>query len=165
MAGSAEERILAGEMLLVMTLETIDALSGAQSGKVKLPDPSRYLATVADFMSLAAVCLFGPGPAKVAARFGGVVSLAILLAPTKAKDGTLTGDPIALSAIRYLGQLTGGGVLGGKPATPTTAAVSPTGVAGTVEGAAIAGADNAAAAQNPNPNGQPPTVGQGNKAA
>ena len=118
MAGSPEERILAGEMLLVMTLETIDALSGAQSGKVKLPNPARYVSTMAVFLMLAAATMFGPGPAKIAARFGGLATLAILLAPTKnPTTGALTGDPIALSFIKYIGQITGGGVLGPSAAT------------------------------------------------
>jgi hypothetical protein len=123
MAGSPEERVIAAELLVVMGVTTADALSGASTGKFSLPDPSRYFATVIVFTMLAAAAMFGPKSGRLAAQFGGVASLAILIAPTKK-----TGKPLILSALTYFNQLMVGGVQS-QPSTGSGAADGSTTIA------------------------------------
>lgn len=106
MAGSHWERILAAEWLVVFGTETLDALSGADSGKFALPDPSRYFATMVVFLMLAAGAMFGDKAGKLAAAMGGVAGLAILMAPGK------NGKSPVLGALAYFDKLTGGGPQG-----------------------------------------------------
>jgi hypothetical protein len=107
MAGTPQERILAAELIVVMGVETADALSGAYTGKFSLPAPNRYFATLVAYLMLAAAALFGEKPAKLAAALGGVAALTILLSPSK-----VTGKPVALSALNYFDQMISGKSVG-----------------------------------------------------
>jgi hypothetical protein len=126
-AGSRYERVLAAEVLVVMSAQTVDALSGSGGGGFSLPDPSRYFAAVLVYMSLAAVAMFGDRPGKLAAGFGGVAALAMLMAPTKR-----TGKPLAMSLVDFFAQLTGGGVEGAANASSGPAINTPGGPTGPV---------------------------------
>jgi hypothetical protein len=109
MPGSTHERILAAEWLAVMAVETLDALSGADTGSFALPDPSRYFATMVVFLMLAAAAMFGEQPGKLAAAFGGVAGLAIILSPGKEKQAPVVG------MLNYFDKLLAGGGSGGPP--------------------------------------------------
>lgn len=111
MAGSKYERVLAAEWLVVMGTETLDALSGADTGTFSLPDPSRYFATMVVFLMLAAAAMFGERPGKLAAAFGGVAGLAILLSPGK------NNQPPVIGALNYFDKLMSAGPAG-SPSAP-----------------------------------------------
>ena len=115
MAGTPHERTLAAEMLLCMGAQTADALSDAYTGTFALPDPSRYFATVIVFAMLSGAAMFGERAGRLAATFGGVATLAILLAPTKASVKAGTPEPLAMRVLGYFAQVMGGGVQGVKP--------------------------------------------------
>ena len=115
MAGTPHERTLAAEMLLCMGAQTADALSDAHVGTFALPDPSRYFATVIVFTMLSGAAMFGERAGRLAATFGGVATLAILLAPTKASVKAGTPEPLAMRVIGYFAQIMGGGVQGVNP--------------------------------------------------
>ena len=121
MPGSTHERILAAEWLAVMAVETLDALAGADSGSFALPDPARYFATMVVFLMLAAAAMFGEQPGKLAAAFGGVAGLAIVLSPGKEKQAPVVG------MLNYFSKL----MAGGGPATPAPSSTSTTSPAGT----------------------------------
>jgi hypothetical protein len=99
-------------MLTVMGVQTMDALSGANTGTFTMPDPSRYFATLIVYAVLAGMAMFGEKPGKLAGALGGVAALAILLAPTKASVAAGTPKPLALSALTYLNQVITGGTQG-----------------------------------------------------
>lgn len=101
MAGSNHERVLAAEWLVVMAIETLDALSGAGGGKFKLPNPSRYFATMVVYLMLAGAAMFGENAGRLAAAFGGVAALTITLIPVK-------GQAPIIGALNYFDQLMGG---------------------------------------------------------
>lgn len=106
MAGSNHERVLAAEWLVVMGVQTLDALSGADSGSFALPDPSRYFASMVVFLMLAAAAMFGDKPGRLAAAFGGVAGLGILL-----YKGHNTQPPV-IGALNYFDKLMKGGPAG-----------------------------------------------------
>ena len=141
MAGSTHERILAAEWLVVMGTETLDALSQITDGQTfALPTPSVYFATMVVYLMLAAVAMFGERPGRLAAAFGGVAGLAILLAPTaKGKRSPVVG------ALGYFDQL----LKSGPNIPPSAAASGPSpSAAGSGKGgssAPLTGAANAAA--------------------
>lgn len=97
---SQGEKLLAAELVVVMGVQTADALSGAYTGKFSLPQPSRYFATIVVFLMLSAAALFGEKPGRLAAAFGGVAALGIMLSPSKA-----TGQPVIISALNYFDQM------------------------------------------------------------
>jgi hypothetical protein len=104
MAGSNYERILAAEWLAVMATETLDSFAGSAGGAAfALPDPSKYFATMVVFLMLAAVAMFGEKPGKLAAAFGGVAALAIVLTPNKGGKSPVVG------AVTYFSELTARG--------------------------------------------------------
>ena len=120
MAGSNYERILAAEWLVVMATETLDALSQASETQFALPTPSVYFATMVVYLMLAAVAMFGERPGRLAAAFGGVAGLAILLAPTsKGKRSPVVG------ALGYFAQLMKSGPNMAGPAGAPPPAGSP----------------------------------------
>ncbi len=125
MAGSPQERVLAAELLVVMGVQTADALSGAYTGKFQFPNPSRYFASIVVYLMLAAAAMFGEKPARLAATFGGVAALTILLAPTKRSVEAGKPEAVAVSAIGYLAQLVSGGSLA-APNNPTPTAPAAT---------------------------------------
>lgn len=98
MASSAE-RLLAAEWLGIMSIQTFDALSNSTGGKLNLPDPSRYFATMVVFLFLAAGAMFGDKAGRLAGAFGGVAALAIALAPGKNGKSPIVG------ALGYFSQL------------------------------------------------------------
>lgn len=100
MAGSHYEKILAAEWLAIMGIETADALGNSSSGKLTLPSPSRYFATMLVFFALAAAAMFGDKAGKLAAAFGGVAMIGMSLAPSKPG-----GTPVVLSAINYFTEM------------------------------------------------------------
>jgi hypothetical protein len=112
---SQYERVLAAEMIAVVGVETLDALSGADTGKFSLPDPSRYFATVIVFAMLAAAAMFGDKAGKLAASFGGVSLIGMVAVPSK-KSGR---SPI-MGALAYFNQVITGGVQGSGGTTTTT---------------------------------------------
>jgi hypothetical protein len=114
MAGSNHERILAAEWLAVMGTQTLDALSSS-SGGFALPDPSRYFATMVVFVMLAMVAMFGEKPGKLAAAFGGVAALAIVVAP--GKNG---GKSPVVGALGYFSSLMKSGPNTPNPGTPVS---------------------------------------------
>ncbi len=116
------ERLLAGEMIAVMGTQTFDALSGADTGKFKLPDPSRYFATVVVFTILAGVSLFGDKLGRLAATFGGVAALGIIMTPSKT-----TGKAPVTGALAYFAQIIGGGWV--QTPTAGTSAGTPVAIA------------------------------------
>jgi hypothetical protein len=128
MAGSSHERILAAEMLVVMGVETADALSGASSGSFTLPDPSRYFATLIAYGVLAGVAMFGEKAGKLASALGGVAALAILMAPAKS-----TGKPLVLSVITYFDQIITGGTQGPPGSSGAGATIGTPAEAGQVD--------------------------------
>ena len=77
MPGSTHERILAAEWLAVMAVETLDALSGADSAPSR-SRPGAVLRHHGGVLMLAAAAMFGEQPGKLAAAFGGVAGLAIV---------------------------------------------------------------------------------------
>jgi hypothetical protein len=101
-----------------MSAQTVDALSGSGGGGFSLPDPSRYFAAIIVYMSLAAVAMFGDKPGKLAAGFGGVAALAMLIAPTKR-----TGKPLAMSLTDFFTQVIEGGLQ--KPTGSSAPAAGP----------------------------------------
>ena len=107
---SPHERTLAAELLVVMFAQTTDALSGASTGTFALPDPSRYFASMIVFTMLAGAAMFGEHAGKLAATFGGVATLAILLAPTKKSEAAGKPEPLAMSVFNYFTQIMSGGV-------------------------------------------------------
>jgi hypothetical protein len=109
MAGSPQERVLAAELLVVMGVETADALSGAYTGSFSLPSPSRYFATVVVYLMLAGMAMFGEKPARLATSFGGVAALAILIAPTKASVAANKPQAVVVSALNYFAQMISAG--------------------------------------------------------
>lgn len=120
MAGSPYERVLAAEMLVVVGAQTADALSNSSSGQFKIPDPSRYIATVVVFAALSAVAMFGEKAGRLASTFGGVAALAILLAPTSASKKAGNPQPLAMSVLNYVNQLIVGGVQAPAAASGST---------------------------------------------
>lgn len=138
MAGTVHERVLAAEMLVVMSAQTADALSGASGGTFSLPDPSRYFAAIIVYASLAAVAMFGEKPGRLAGAFGGVAALAILLAPTKASKASGKNTPLIMSVLNYANQIMSGGVGGvggtGSGSSGSSSSSTPP-VAGTIIGA------------------------------
>jgi hypothetical protein len=107
---SGYERILGAEVIVVMGVETADALF-ASSGKdkFKLPDPSVYFATLVAYMVLAGVAMFGEKAGRLAASLGGVVGLAILLTPTAASKQAGKPQPLAISLLDYFNSLIASG--------------------------------------------------------
>lgn len=132
MAGSSYEKVLAAEWLAVMAIETGDALakSGGKS-TLSLPNPAQYMATMIVFLSLAGVAMFGEHAGKLAAAFGGVAAIAILLVPMgKGKNSPLVGFLAYVNAL-----MTGNaGGFKAKTASPISGSVAPSqnqGAAGT----------------------------------
>lgn len=115
MAGSQHERVLAAEWLVLMGVETMDALANSSGGKFKLPSPSRYFAAMVVFLMLAGVAMFGTKAGRLASAFGGVATLAIVAAPG-AKGKT---SPV-LGALKYID-----GLLKSPPSNLTPAAATP----------------------------------------
>jgi hypothetical protein len=109
-----------------MSVQTLDALSGdtvdPDTGKVQgstLPDPSRYVATVIVFAMLAAAAMF-ESTAKLAAAFGGVAAVAIVVAP-----GAGGKTPPVVGALAWFNRMiTGGSVAAPVSATPPTNATA-----------------------------------------
>lgn len=120
MAGTIHEKALAAEVIGVLVVETADALSGANTGTFKLPDPSRYFATVIVFMMLAGAAMFGEKPGKLAATFGGVAAIGMIATPSKA-----TGRAPVMGLLAYFNQLWTGGVQGSGGPTTTTIVPGP----------------------------------------
>lgn len=133
MAGSSYEKVLAAEWLAVMAIETGDALakSGGKS-TLSLPNPAQYMATMIVFLSLAGVAMFGEHAGKLAAAFGGVAAIAILLVPIgKGKNSPLVGFLAYVNAL-----MTGnaGGFKAKRTSQPISGSVAPSqnqGAAGT----------------------------------
>lgn len=134
MAGSQHERVLAAEWLVLMGVETMDALANSSGGKFKLPSPSRYFAAMVVFLMLAGVAMFGTKAGRLASAFGGVATLAIVAAPG-AKGKT---SPV-LGALKYIDGLLK------SPPTTLTSTLPPTPYANTP-------APTASAAGPPGPN-------------
>lgn len=109
---AAGEKLLAAELMVVLGVETMDALSGANTGTFSLPNPSQYFATLVVFLVLSGVAAFGEKPARLASAFGGLAALTILMAPTKASKAAGHPEPLILSAFDYLTQIINGGTLG-----------------------------------------------------
>lgn len=134
MAGSSYEKVLAAEWLAVMAIETGDALakSGGKS-TLSLPNPAQYMATMIVFLSLAGVAMFGEHAGKLAAAFGGVAAIAILLVPMgKGKNSPLVGFLAYVNAL--MTGNAGGFKAKAKASTPITGSVAPSqnqGAAGT----------------------------------
>lgn len=141
---SSHERVLAAEWLAVMAIETLDALSGATTGKFKLPSPSRYFATMIVYLMLGAAAMFGEKPGKLAAAFGGVAALTIVAAPRK--DG---GPSPVLGALHWFSAITARGSLAAPHGTGQ----------GTVPTATAGGAPQIVTAQTQTPVGAPPLAG------
>jgi hypothetical protein len=83
------------------------------------------------YLMLAGGALFGDRVARLAAMFGGVAALAIVLSPiTPAAPGVAAGKPLILSFIDYLTQMINTGSAGtltsatAKPTTTTGSATS-----------------------------------------
>jgi len=150
MAGGPYERLLAAEMLTVMGAETLDSLSGASTGSFNLPDPSRSFATVVVFMMLSGVAMFGEKAGKLAAQFGGVAALGMLMTPSK-----VTGRAPVAGMLAYFSQMIGGG--GGQtPQAGTTVGSSGQAVPITTPGVAAGAGANPGLGGNSytvNPNG------------
>jgi hypothetical protein len=109
MAVASGERLVAVEWIVVVLVQTGDALASPGRGPlggIKLPNPSRYIASMVAYLMLAALALFGPRAAKMAGAIGGVAALAILMAP--AEKG---GKPLILSFFNYVNALMVGGVI------------------------------------------------------
>ncbi len=127
---STYEKALGAELVVVMAIQTLDALAGdtidPDTGSVEgttLPDPARYVATVIVFAMLAAVAMFGDKPGKLAAQFGGVAALAIIVAP-----GVGGKTPPIIGALGWMNQMILGG---GSAQLPNPAGSSSSSGAGT----------------------------------
>ena len=131
MAGGPYERLQAAEMLTVMGAETLDSLSGASTGSFTLPDPSRYFATVVVFIMLSGVAMFGDKAGKLAAQFGGVAAIGILMTPSKA-----TGRAPVAGMLAYFSQVIGGGVQTPQPGSTGGQGFTPITTPGVAAGAA-----------------------------
>lgn len=104
---TSHERALAAEWLIVMVMETGDALAKhGKQGKRFLPQPSRYFATMVAYLMLAGVALFGEKAGKVAAALGALVALTIVMAPPtiRRKVGP-TNEPLLVSFLGYLSKM------------------------------------------------------------
>ena len=134
MAGTPHERVLAAEMIVCVGAQTADALSDAYDGTFALPDPSRYFATVIVFAMLSGAAMFGERAGRLASTFGGVATLAILLAPTKASTKAGKPEPLAMRVLGYFAQVMGGGTQRPTGLTPSTPAPQ-----GTIGSQVIAG--------------------------
>jgi len=140
MAGSNYERILAAEWLVVMATETLDALGQSTETQFTLPTPSVYFATMVVYLMLAAVAMFGERPGRLAAAFGGVAGLAILIAPTsKGKRAPVVG------ALAYFAQLMKSGPNTQAPTSSTGTASASAPPSASSSGGPVAAAEGAAA--------------------
>jgi hypothetical protein len=95
---SPGEKILAGEMLAGLTLTAVAHVwkagqAGAKTDGAKvdpsLPAPHQVLGITFLYAGLAAVAMFGPQPARLAAGVGGLVLLAIFLKTATSVFGAL----------------------------------------------------------------------------
>lgn len=144
MAVHPGERVLAAEWIVVVLVQTGDALASPNRGSLggpKLPNPSRYFASMIAYLFLAGLALFGRGPAKIAGAIGGVAALAILLAPS-----TKGGKPLIVSFLSYLnaimvsGPVSQPGQVQLPPVNPNTLVPSNPGTApGTILGPGVLG--------------------------
>lgn len=125
------EKVLAAEWLVVMGVETADAFGNSRGDRLVLPSPSRYFATMVVFLALAGVAMFGESPAKLAAAFGGVAGLTILLTPVGGaslapgaknaplKPGAKVGQAPVIGALKYISGLMSSGSRGAPHTTAT----------------------------------------------
>lgn len=120
MAGSPQERVLAAELMVVVGVQTADALSGAYTGKFSLPAPNRYFAAIVVYLMLAGMAMFGPRPARLAVSFGGLSALVIMLAPSAASVKAGKPQSVLVSALSYLNQMITGGSIGATHSSPST---------------------------------------------
>lgn len=121
MAGSQYEKVIAAEWLVVMAVQTADALNNSAGGsKLKLPQPARYVATMLVYLSLAAVAMFGDRPGKLAAAFGGVAAIGIVVMP-----GPGGKQPPILAMLGYVNNLVGGTQQSTQASAPANAGTAP----------------------------------------
>jgi hypothetical protein len=112
---SPYEKVLGAELVGVIGVQTLDAFSGANTGKFSFPDPSRYFATVIVFAMLSGMAMFGESWGKLASRFGGVALLGMVAIPSK-----VSGRAPIMGALAYFDQLITGGVQGISGTSTTT---------------------------------------------
>ncbi len=113
MAGTVQEKALAAEWLVVVLVEAGDAFNRtstytAPTGarRLKMPPPSRFIATMVVYMMLAAAALFGEAPGKVAAGLGGLVALTLVLVPPNPKALPGKGnEPAIVSFFQWLDKM------------------------------------------------------------
>jgi hypothetical protein len=116
---SAHERTLAAEWIVVVLVQTGDALAGGPQGPLggpKLPNPARYFAAMIAYLMLAGLALFGDKAGKLAASLGGVAALAILIAPS-----TPGGKPLIMRFLSYLNSM----LVAGPISAPNQSQVGP----------------------------------------
>jgi hypothetical protein len=73
------ERVLAAEFLVVVGLDKLYEIQQPGYTAAPLPTPQALTSTMFLFLILAAVAMFGPSAATLAAELGGLVLLAMLL--------------------------------------------------------------------------------------
>lgn len=114
MAGTVHEKALAAEWLAVILIEVGDSFNQAKtttttqsgSSRLKLPPPSRFMATMFVYLMLAAAALFGENPGKVAAGLGGLVALTLVLAPPHPKTKIGPGNqPPVVSFFQWIDKM------------------------------------------------------------
>jgi hypothetical protein len=140
MAGTPGERLIAAEWLAVMVVQTGDAFGESNNDQFTLPEPSRYWASIAAYLMLAGLALFGEGPARLAGALGGVAALAILLAPPQIGEPiSSTNQPLIVRFFGYLAKMYQTGPAGpGSLAVNSAAQTAGQGVAAISKGAQAA---------------------------